>query len=63
MVQGLSTTESGLHRNAQHLLQCALTDVLIEALRAQAVLRADAFLIGGGLWIHKHCLPALRGAT
>ena len=63
MVQGLSTAEGCLHRNAQHLLQCALPDVLIEALRAQAVLRTDALLIGGGLGIHKHRLPALRGAT
>ena len=63
MIQSIATTEGCLHRNAQHLLQRALTDVLIEALRAQAVLRTDAFLIGGGLGIHKHRLPALRGAT
>ena len=63
MIQGITTTKGCLHRNAQHLLQCALTDVLIEALWAQAVLRANAVLIGGGLGIHKHRLPALRGAT
>ena len=63
MIQSVATTEGGLHRNTQHLLQRALTDVLIESLRAQAVLRANALLIGGGLGIHKHRLPALRGAT
>ena len=46
MIQGLTTAESRLNSDAQHLLQFVLADVIVQSLGTQSIVRAAARFVG-----------------
>ena len=46
MIQGLTTAESRLNSDAQHLLQFVLADVIVQSLGTQSIVRTAARFVG-----------------
>lgn len=53
MVEGLLAAAGGLHGDAQHLLELALTDVVVQASGPESVLPDHRLLLGSGGGIHQ----------
>ncbi|CAI8157290.1 MAG: Uncharacterised protein [Synechococcus sp. CC9902] len=62
MIQGLTAALSRLHRNAKHLFQLGLTDVVGQLPRAETFIDADRRLLGRRLSVQDPLRPGLGRA-